>query len=93
MPRFGLLGFMAALVVGAAAGGGEAAMTAPKAAPPLAPARDGNIAIAEELDAARRSGTLAAYDLFLARHPDHPLAATARRERRLIAGRRPRDPK
>jgi len=45
------------------------------------PARDGNIAIREELDAARKASTLAAYDLFIARHPDHPLAREARRER------------
>lgn len=49
--------------------------------------RDGNVAIQEELDAARRARTLAAYDLFLARHPDHPLAETARRERAAIAAR------
>jgi hypothetical protein len=49
--------------------------------------RDGNVAIQEELDAARRVGTLAAYDLFIARHPDHPLAETARRERAAIAAR------
>jgi len=53
----------------------------------LAPHRDGNVAIAEELDAARRAGTIAAYDLFLARHPDHKLARTARRERLAIAQR------
>lgn len=47
--------------------------------------RDGNVAIQEELDAARRVRTLAAYDLFLARHRDHPLAAAARRERAAIA--------
>lgn len=49
--------------------------------------RDGNVAIGEELDAARRAGTLAAYDLFLARHPRHKLARTARRERAAIAAR------
>jgi hypothetical protein len=49
--------------------------------------RDPNIAVQEELDAARRAGTLAVYDLFLARHGDHPLAETARRERALIAAR------
>lgn len=50
------------------------------------PARDGNIAIRQELEAAREAATLEAYDLFIARHPDHPLAETARRERaRLIA--------
>jgi hypothetical protein len=43
--------------------------------------RDGNVAVQEELDAARRAGTVAAYDLFIARYPDHPLAEIARRER------------
>jgi hypothetical protein len=43
--------------------------------------RDGDVAIRQELDAARRARTLAAYDLFLARHPSHPLADVARRER------------
>lgn len=49
--------------------------------------RDGNIAVQEELDAARRAGTVEAFDLFLARHGDHPLAETARRERARIAAR------
>ena len=47
----------------------------------MAPARDGNIAIEQELCAARAKATVAAYDLFLARHPKHPLATTARAER------------
>ena len=47
----------------------------------IAPARDGNVAIQEELDAARRACTVAAYDLFIARHPGHPLEAVAREER------------
>jgi hypothetical protein len=47
--------------------------------------RDGNVAIQEELDAARHLRTLAAYDLFLRRHGDHPLAAAARRERAVLA--------
>jgi hypothetical protein len=47
-------------------------------------ARDGNIAIQEELDAARRVATVAAYDLFIARHPDHPLAQVAREERQRL---------
>ena len=37
--------------------------------------RDGDVAVQEELDAARRAGTPAAYDLFLSRHGGHPLAA------------------
>ena len=50
-------------------------------------ARDGNIAIQQELDAARKAATLEAYDLFLARHPQHPLAEVARRERAELAAR------
>ena len=53
----------------------------PPSANEIAPARDGNIAIREELDAARRAGTVAAYDLFIARHPGHPLEPVAREER------------
>jgi hypothetical protein len=53
--------------------------------PQIAPARDGNIAIRQELDAARKAGTLSAYDLFIARHPSHPLAEIARKERQLLA--------
>lgn len=53
----------------------------------LPPARDGDIAIQEELDAARRAATLEAYDLFLARHPQHRLAEIARWERRHLAQR------
>lgn len=47
----------------------------------LPPARDGNVAIEEELCATRRAGTPAAYDLFIARHPGHPLSKVARKER------------
>lgn len=42
------------------------------------PARDGNIAIREEFDAAVAQNTAAALELFILRHPDHPLAAEAR---------------
>lgn len=54
---------------------------------PLPPARDGDIAIREELEAARRTATIAAFDLFIARHPGHPLEAVARREREALARR------
>jgi hypothetical protein len=43
--------------------------------------RDPDAAVRAELEAARRAGTAEAYDLFLARHPDHKLAEVARRER------------
>lgn len=56
----------------------------------MPPPRDPDIAVQQELDAARRAGTLAAYDLFLSRHGDHPLAADARRERAAIAAGTPR---
>jgi hypothetical protein len=61
-------------------------------APPqgMQPARDGDIAIREELDMARRAGTTAAYDRFLTRHGNHPLAEAARRERDRLATSRKR---
>lgn len=46
--------------------------------------RDGDVAVREELEAARRAGTVQAYDLFIARHGDHPLARVARRERQSL---------
>ena len=49
--------------------------------------RDGSVAVQQELDAARRTGTLAAYDLFIRRHSNDPLAETARRERAAVAAR------
>jgi hypothetical protein len=49
--------------------------------------RHGDVAIREELEAARRANTRAAYDLFIARHDGHPMAATARRERDALAAR------
>ena len=57
--------------------------------PTSIPSRDGNIAIKEELDAARRASTVEAYDLFIARHPGHSLVAAARRERDELARKRP----
>jgi len=46
--------------------------------------QDGDIAVRGELEAARQAGTIAAYDLFLARHPEHKLAEIARREREAL---------
>lgn len=46
----------------------------------MAPARDPDIAVQEEFDAARRRGTVEGWELFIARHPDHPLATAARQE-------------
>jgi hypothetical protein len=59
-------------------------MTVVQRQPSVSPARDGNIAIQEELEAARRVNTVEGYDLFIARHPGHALAAQAERERALL---------
>jgi len=70
----------------ALAAGGVSSATAMKKQRPLRSTelprpRDGNIAVQEELDAARRAGTVAAYDMFLSRQGNHKLAAAARQER------------
>lgn len=75
----------------AGAGGPKAADVddRPRRSTDLPRPRDGDVAILQELDAARRAGTPEAYDLFIARHPHHALAEVARRERaRLPAPRR-----
>jgi hypothetical protein len=59
----------------------------------VAPARDGNIAIQEELDNARKQGTVTAYDLFIDRHPGHPLVPIAREERNKLLRSRDAAPK
>jgi len=49
------------------------------------PARDPSLAVAEEYELARRKGTVQAFELFIARHGDDPLAARARADlRRLL---------
>lgn len=74
---------LAGLVLAGGGATGAAAMKKqrPRHTTVLPRPRDGDVAVQEELDAARRAGTRAAYDLFLGRHADHPLAATARLER------------
>jgi hypothetical protein len=42
--------------------------------------RDPSAAVAEEYEAARRKGTREAFELFIARHGDDPLAEQARAE-------------
>jgi hypothetical protein len=62
---------------------------APVNAESVPPARDGNIAIKQELCAARAKATVEAYDLFIARHPHHPLVKEAKAERRRLIARGP----
>lgn len=85
--RIAALALAGLVLAGAGCPGGNEMRPRPPRSTDQPRPRDGNVAIREELDAARRAGTLAAYDLFLGRHPDHPLAATARRERADIAAR------
>ena len=66
----------------------DAMAQGPRRSEPMPLPRDGDAAVREELDAARRAGTREAYDLFIARHPDHPLTATAKGERERLAARR-----
>jgi hypothetical protein len=51
-------------------------------------ARDGNVAIREEFDAAIAARSADALSLFIARHPRHPLAAEAETARRALIDRR-----
>ena len=78
---------IAMLLLLLAAAPAEAASAPPARATPMRKARDPDIAVHQELCAARKAGTLAAYDLFIARHPRHALAATARAERDALARR------
>ncbi|MGY2989976.1 hypothetical protein [Bradyrhizobium sp. USDA 4508] len=52
----------------------------PGRSPTMPMARDPAAAVAEEYEAARRKGTREAFELFIARHGDHPLAERVRAE-------------
>ncbi|OAF01212.1 hypothetical protein AYJ54_29465 [Bradyrhizobium centrolobii] len=54
-------------------------------APTVPPARDPSAAVAEEYEFARRKGTVEAFELFIARHGDDPLAEKARAELKRLA--------
>ncbi len=55
-----------------------------------APRRDPGLAVLQEYEAAKKKNTLAAWDLFLARHPNSPYAALARAARDRIAAQNSR---
>ncbi len=57
---------------------GQLSEQAPMPGAMTAPARDGSVAICEELVMAARKNTPAAYRLFIERHPDSPLVPLAR---------------
>jgi hypothetical protein len=48
------------------------------------PARDPKLAVEEEYQMARRLNTVQSLELFIARHPNDPLAARARADLRLL---------
>ena len=51
----------------------------------MAPARDPKHAVEEEYQMARRLNTVQSLELFIARHPDDPLAERARANLRLLS--------
>ena len=87
MPRRLAALLLAGLALAGAGAPGAAAMKErrPLRSTELPRPLDADVAVRNELEAARRAGTLAAYDLFIRRHPDHPLAEVGRRERAAIA--------
>ena len=48
------------------------------------PARDPNVAVEEEFQLALRQGSVQALELFIARHPESPLAERARADLRRL---------
>lgn len=91
MPRRLAATFLAGLALagsGAVQGGGMTERRKPPRSTELPRPVHPDIPVRDELDAARRAGTVAAYDLFIRRHSDHPLAVVARKERAGLAGRR-----
>ncbi len=81
---------LAATILGLAAAGSVAAGATevrerrPLRSTELPRPLDGDIAVRQELEVARRARTVAAYDLFLRRQGNHPLAEVARREREAL---------
>ncbi|HEY8268318.1 MAG TPA: hypothetical protein VIG34_06625 [Xanthobacteraceae bacterium] len=59
-----------------------------KRSEPLPLPRDPEIAVREEYDLAKGRGTVEAFELFIARHPNHALATEARRELERLKGTR-----
>jgi len=55
------------------------------AANTMPPARDPQLAVEEEYQLARRQNTVQSLELFIARHPDNPLAARARADLRSLS--------
>jgi len=55
------------------------------AANTMPPARDPQLAVEEEYQMARRQNTVQSLELFIARHPDSPLAARARADLRSLS--------
>jgi hypothetical protein len=65
--------------------GDEAGRLPPSPSASMPMARDPSAAVAEEYDMARQRGTKEAFELFIARHGDDPLAERVRAELRRLA--------
>ena len=61
----------------------------PGHSPDHIPARDGDVAIRQEFEAAARANTVEAWNLFIARHPGHALVEAAQTERRKLLAEKP----
>ena len=92
MTRIAAIAICAMVLTGAACPRESEVPGAPKKTTGLPRPRPAALGVQNELDAARQAGTIEAYDLFLARHGDHRLAAAARRERAALAARSPVPP-
>lgn len=92
MTRIAAIAICATVLAGAACPRESEVPGPPRKTTGLPRPRPAALGVQNELDAARRAGTIEAYDLFLARHGDHRLAGIARRERAAIAAREGRTP-
>lgn len=79
LPGLACIGVAGVVSMIGAGPGGRSTAAEPVAAEAAAPARDGNIAIREEYEKAVSIDTREAYQLFIDRHPHHPLAVEGRR--------------
>lgn len=64
--------------------------SAPTTMAKVPPARSGDIAIRQEYDGALETGTIAALDLFIERHPGHPLVKKALGRKKMLERKRSR---
>jgi len=84
LPGLGSLASERTSLMAKAAASGEKPDVAHESTTPLA--RDPKVAVEEEYQMARRQGTVQSLEVFIARHPDDPLAQNARAALHLLSG-------